>query len=74
MFISPVAQPVIQCLASPTSSLELITPSDEVVKTCAREKTILGTFWDNADVAVLKAHDTITVEDLKPLATRTSQE
>lgn len=35
---------------------------------------VLDTFWDNVDAAVLKAHDAISVEDLKPLVTRTSQQ
>lgn len=74
MVVYPIAQLVIHHPASPTLSLELITSSNEVVKTCGRDKAVLGTFWDSADATVSKAHDAITVEDLKPLATRTSQE
>ena len=71
---SPVTQLVLQRPTSPTLSLELIAPFDEVVKTQRRDKVVLDTFWDNVDAAVLKAHNAISVEDLKPLVTRTSQQ
>ncbi|KAL0010979.1 hypothetical protein SO802_006087 [Lithocarpus litseifolius] len=56
--VSSFLKPAVQCLASPTSSLKLITPTDE----------------DNVDAAILKAHDTIAIEDLEPLTTESFQE
>ena len=41
---SSFPKPTIQRPASPTSSLELITPTDKVIKTCGRNKSVLGTF------------------------------
>ena len=42
--VSSFPKPAIQHLASPTSSLELITPTDEVIKTCGRDRSVLGSF------------------------------
>ena len=60
--VSLFPKPAIQLPASPSSSLELITPTDEVIKTRGKDRSVLGTFWGNVDVAVLKAHDAIVVE------------
>lgn len=35
---------------------------------------MVGTFWDDVDCVVVKAHDAISVEDLKPPTTKLSVE
>ena len=50
MVTSPVVSSVPQCLASPTSFLELITPSDGGSKARGKDKATMatiGSFWDD---------------------------
>ncbi|KAK9988716.1 hypothetical protein SO802_028955 [Lithocarpus litseifolius] len=74
MAAAPVKQHTPRHPTSPTLSLELITPTDKVIKTRVKDRMAYGTFWDDADTSVLKAPDSISVKDLKPLAMKTSQE
>ena len=55
--------------ASPTSSLEMIAISGEEIrkKKKASGKSFLSTFWDDTDVAALKTHEALFVDDLRPL-------
>lgn len=64
MVASSFPKLAIQRLVSPTLSLDLITPTNKVIKTRGKDRSVLGTFWDNVDAVVLKAHDAIVVEDL----------
>nr|POE83825.1 hypothetical protein CFP56_76927 [Quercus suber] len=59
---------------SPTSSLELITPSDGGSMAKGKDKDPMSSFWEDAGVAVLKAHKAISIEDLTPLGVRPSHE
>ena len=68
----PVAKSTPQRPASSTSSLELITPSDGGSKAKGKDKAPTGSFWEDAGVVVLKAHEAISVEDLTPLGVRPS--
>ena len=72
MVTSPVTQPTFQHLASPITSLEIITPTGEVTRGRGQDQVVVGTFWDDVDCVVTKAHDAIFVEDLKPLMTKLS--
>ncbi|KAK9990788.1 hypothetical protein SO802_025773 [Lithocarpus litseifolius] len=72
MVTSPVAKSVSQCPASPTSSLELIASNNGGSKAKGKDKTPTGSFWDDARVAVLKAHKAISVDDLSPLGVKPS--
>lgn len=71
---SPVAQLALYHPSSPTLSLELITHSNEVIRTQGKDRVVHGALWDEMNVTVSKAHNAISIEDLKPLAIRTSQE
>ena len=73
MVTSPVAKSVSQCPASPTSSLELIAPTNGGSEAKGKDKTSTCSFWDDAGAAVLKAHKTISVNDLSPLGLKPSQ-
>ncbi|XP_050247560.1 uncharacterized protein LOC126695008 [Quercus robur] len=67
---SSTVMPALQHPTSPTSSLEMITPTNEVAQRRGQDKAMVGTFWDEADCAIAKAHDAISVKDLKPLTTK----
>ena len=67
---SPAKRP-----ASPTSSLEVIASGDETKKKKkVAGKSFLLTFWDNVDVAALKAHEALSMDDLSPLMAKSSSE
>ena len=74
MVTSPGAKFVPQHPASLTSSLELIATIDNGSKAKGKDKAPIGSFWDDAGVAVLKAHEAISIDDLSPLRLRPSQE
>nr|POE84844.1 hypothetical protein CFP56_74197 [Quercus suber] len=65
-----------KCPSSLTSSLEMIAYGGEEIrkKKKASGKSFLPTFWDNADVAALKAHEALSVDDLSPLMAKSSSE
>ena len=65
-----------KCLASPTSSLEVIASARGEVrkKKKAGGKSFLPTFWDDVDVAVQKANEALSVDDLSPLMAKSSSE
>nr|POE69869.1 hypothetical protein CFP56_29453 [Quercus suber] len=67
----PVKRPT-----SPTSSLEMVAFGGEEIKKKkkASGKSFLPTFWDDADVAALKAHKALFVDDLNPLMAKSSGE
>lgn len=44
------------------------------MKAKKKEKDSLSSFWDDAEVAVLKAQETISVDDLSLLGARSSHE
>ena len=52
----------------------MITPADEVIRSRGRDQAMVGTFCDDVDCHVAKAHDAISIEDLKPLTTKLSTE
>ena len=62
--------------ASPTSSLEVIASGGEEVrkKKKAGGKSFLPIFWDDADVAALKAYKALSADDLSPLMVKSSSE
>ena len=62
--------------ASPTSSLETIVFGGEETrkKKMAGGKYFLPTFWEDADMAALKAHKALSVDDLGPLMAKSSSE
>ena len=68
---SPAKHPV-----SPTSSLEVIASAGEKVRKKKKVggKSFLPTFWDDANVATLKAHEALSVDDLSPLMVKSSNE
>ena len=70
----PVAKSALQHPASPTFSLELIASTGGALKAKKKEKASSGSFWDDVVVAVLKAHERISVEDLSPLGVRSFPE
>ena len=74
MVTSLVNKSVPQRPASPTSSLELIASTSGASKAKKKEKASSSSFWDDAGAAVLKAHKTISVDDLSPLGVRPSHE
>ena len=49
MVTSSTVMPTLQHLASPTSSLEMITPTNEVAQRKGQDKVMVGTFWDEAN-------------------------
>ena len=65
-----------KCLASPTSSLEVIASVREKARKKKKVggKSFLPTFWDDADAATLKAHEALSVDDLSPLMAKSSSE
>ena len=78
MLTSPIAKSVTQHPASPISSLELIASTNGSSKPKGKDKAppppSPGSFWDDARVAVLKAHKAISIDDLSPLRVRPSHE
>ena len=72
----PPAHSLAKRPASPTSSLEMIAPSGKEIrkKKKAGGKSFLPTFWDDANVAALKAHEVFSVDDLSPLMAKSSSE
>nr|POF01935.1 hypothetical protein CFP56_06388 [Quercus suber] len=62
--------------AFPTLSLEMTASSGEEIrkKKKASGKSFLLTFWDDVDVAALKAHETLSMDDLSPLMAKSSCE
>ena len=72
----PPAHSLVKRLASPTSSLEMITSSGEEIrkKKKASGKSFLPTFWDDANAAALKVHEALSVDDLSPLMAKSSNE
>ena len=72
----PLAHSPAKCLASPTSSLEMIAFGGEEIKKKkkASGKSFLPTFQDDADAAALKAHEALSVDDLSPLMAKSSSE
>nr|POE82479.1 hypothetical protein CFP56_76554 [Quercus suber] len=62
--------------ASPTSSLEVIASAREEAKKKKKVagKSFLPTFWDDGDVAALKAHEALSMNDLSPLVAKSSSE
>ena len=71
---SSIVLPAFRHPTSSTSSLEMITPTNEVARSKGRNRAIVGTFRDDANCAIAKAHDAISVEELKPLMTKPSNE
>ena len=61
-------------LASPISSLEVIASAGEEARKKKKVggKSFLPTFWDDIDVAALKAHEVLSVDDLSPLMEKSS--
>ena len=55
--------------ASPTSSLEVIASAGKEARKKKKVggKSFLPTFWDDANVAALKGHKELFVDDLSPL-------
>ena len=76
MITPPPSHSPTKCLASPTSSLEMITFGGEEIrkKKKADGNSFLPTFWDDTDVAALKAHEALSVDDLSPLMAKSSNE
>ena len=72
----PPAHSLAKRSASPTSSLEMIVSFGEEVKKKKKVggKSFLPTFWDDVDVAALKAHEALYVDDLSPLMAKSSSE
>ena len=68
---SPAKRPT-----SPILSLELIAFVGEEVRKKKKVggKSFLPTFWDDADVAALKAHEALSMDDLSPLMAKSSNE
>ena len=64
MVASPVTTSVPHRPALPTSSLKLITPSNESSKANGRDKISVGSFWEDAGAAILKAHEAISIDNL----------
>ena len=72
----PSAHSPVKRLASPTSSLEVITSTREETKKKKKVvgKSLLPTFWDDVNAAALKAHKALSVDDLSPLMVKSSSE
>nr|POF00126.1 hypothetical protein CFP56_19088 [Quercus suber] len=66
MVTSPVAKSKPQHLVFPTSSLEFITPSNGGSKPKGKDKASTSSFWDDTRAAVLKAHEAISIDNLRP--------
>ena len=56
----------------PTSSLEVLVSSKRGARGKSVCKPFPPTFWDNADVAALKVHEALSVDDLNPLMSKSS--
>lgn len=56
-----------QRLALPTSSSKLIVYPDGSSKAKATGRALIASFWEDVGIAVQKAHDVISVEDVEPL-------
>ena len=76
MVTPPPAHSPAKCLASPTSSLEVIAFGGEEARKKKKVggKSFLPTFWDGADAATLKAHEALFMDDLSPLMAKSSSE
>ena len=61
---------------SPTSSLKVIASVGKEIRKKKKVggKSFLPTFWDDADVAALKAHEVLSVDDLNTLMAKSSNE
>ena len=61
---------------SPTSSLEVIASAGKEIRKKKKVggKSFLLTFWDDADVAALKAHEVLSMDDLNTLMAKSSNE
>ena len=62
---------------SPTLSPKVIASAGEETKKKKKKivgKSFLPTFWDDADVVALKAHEVLFVDDLSPLMVKSSNE
>ena len=72
---SPTHLPA-KCPASPTSSLEMIVSGGKEIrkKKKAGGKSFLPTFWDDTNAVILKAHETLFMDDLGPLMEKSSSE
>ena len=64
MVASPITTSVPHRPALPTSSLKLITPSNGSSKANGRDKVSVGSFWEDASAAILKAHEAISIDNL----------
>ena len=64
MAASPVTTFVPHRPALPTSSLKLITPSNGSSKANGRDKVSVGSFWEDASAAILKAHEALSIDNL----------
>ena len=62
--------------ASPTLSLEVIASAGEKARKKKKVggKSFLPTFWDNANMAALKAYEALSMDDLSPLMANSSSE
>ena len=63
--VTPPTHSLAKRLASPTSSLEVIASAREETKKVAG-KSFLLSFWADADVAALEAHEALSLDDLSP--------
>ena len=72
---SPTHLPA-KCPASLTSSLEMIVSGGKETrkKKKAGGKSFLPTFWDDTNAVILKAHETLFMDDLGPLMEKSSSE
>ena len=72
----PPAHSLAKRPAFPTSLLEMIASGGEEImkKKKAGDKSFLPIFWDDVDVAALKAHEALSVDDLSPLMAKSSNE
>ena len=72
----PPAHSLAKCPASPTSSLEMIAFAGEEVRKKKKVggKSLLPTFWNDADVVTLRAHEVISMNNLSPLMAKSSSE
>lgn len=67
---------MLSILPTPTSSLEVIASTREETKKKNKVagKSFLPSFWDDADAAALKAHTTLSMDDLSLLMVKSSSE
>nr|POE59668.1 hypothetical protein CFP56_31175 [Quercus suber] len=74
--VTPFAHSPTKHPASPTSSLEVIASTGEKArkKKKVSGKSFLPTFWDDVDMAALKAHEAFSMDDLSPLMAKSSSE